>query len=120
MIATMPIFENDCCMELNDILSAMGMRNAFDPFAADFTRLGTVTKPDGGKVCISRVLHKTHIEVNEAGTRAAAVTEVDIYCGTVMTTPINVYLNRPFLYAIVDMTTGTPLFLGTCENPQIS
>ena len=64
----------------------------------------------------SEVLHKTVISVNEEGTRAAAVTAT-ITIGSVSTDEVRrVYLDRPFLYMIINTKTNTPLFIGTVEK----
>ncbi len=114
---TMPEFKQDFEVSLNDILAAMGMPDAFDPYSADFTRLGTLANPNEN-ITISKVIHKTHIEVDRAGTKAAAVTlismEKNATCGP--EEPKVVILDRPFVYAIIDTATNTPLFIGTVEN----
>ena len=69
-----------------------------------------------GDLFVSKVLHKTHIEVDAEGTRAAAVTAVfvDGACAEPMVEEYRyVECDRPFAYAIVDMTTMTPIFVGT-------
>ena len=63
---------------------------------------------------ISAVIHKTHIEVSEAGTKAAAVTGVELSTDCVKPVPDKeIILNRPFIYAIVDTETHLPVFFGT-------
>ena len=64
---------------------------------------------------ISSVVHKAVIDVDEAGTEAAAT-------GIAMTTSAilaikQVDIDKPFLFAITDKTTGAVLFLGDVENP---
>ena len=65
---------------------------------------------------IDKVIHATKIEVNEKGTEAAAATVV---AGAGAAPPpqegVTLVLDRPFLYGIVDLYTGVPLFLGTYE-----
>ena len=110
--AQMPKFSFDYDITLNKALSAMGMPTAFDAVSADFTRLGHCA--DDSNIYIGRVIHKTHIEVGEKGTRAGAATLVEFMCGASM--PENeheVYLDRPFVFMIVDMETNLPLFIGT-------
>ena len=62
---------------------------------------------------ITQVLHKTHIDLDSGGTRAAAVTAVIVGNGGLMQEFKEVYLNRPFLYIIVDTATNLPIFVGT-------
>ena len=57
------------------------------------------------------MLHKTFISVDELGTKAGAVTKVEIKAESAIQ-GYYVKLNRPFVYAIIDNTTNLPLFLG--------
>ena len=111
----MPKFETQYKIVLNSALSKMGMSDAFDPDAADFTGI-TESFP---MFWIDEVLHKTCIEVGEKGTRAAAVTSVG---GKGATPDMKqnvppVILDRPFVYLILDTQTNLPLFIGTLNNP---
>jgi serpin B len=96
----------------------MGMPDAFDRARADLSGIMQPLNGDGYQVWIDRVLHKTHIEVDRKGTRAAAVTAVEA-CGTdcaeEYNPPVYVILDRPFIYGIIDNATGLPIFLG-CMN----
>lgn len=65
----LPKFTADTELELSDIMQDMGMKLAFDEENADFSGMGTC---DGGTIYINRVIHKTHIEVDEKGTKAGA------------------------------------------------
>lgn len=114
--AVMPHFTFDCSINMNEILDKMGISEAFDPFKSDLSGIGMSEK---GNLYISNVLHKTHIELDNKGTKAAAVTSVTIATYTSVSTPTvvkKVVLDRPFVYAIVDTETGLPVFLGVCEN----
>jgi serpin B len=93
---------------LNDALRAMGMDVAFRP-GADFTNLS----PIGDQMCIDFVRQKTFIEVDERGTRAAAVTAVGV--GVVSFTGLIV--DRPFAFAIREKLSGTILFMGAVGDP---
>lgn len=111
--ASVPKFKYDCDYNLSEALSSLGMPLAFDPERADFSDLAELS--DGTKLYISKVLHKTHIEVNESGTKAAAVTAVEMECGCSLEDPSNVIeivLDRPFIYMIVENETNLPLFCG--------
>jgi serpin B len=103
----LPRFRLDYKRELNDDLGGLGMRIAFDPARADFSRMlsGTV----GGNLYISKVVQKTFVDVNEAGTTAAAATSVGI---GVTSAPATIQFDRPFLFAIRERLSGTILFLG--------
>ena len=105
--AKMPEFETEYGNELSEELQAAGMASAFSP-SADFSNFN-----GSGGLSISSVIHKTYIDVNRKGTRAAAVTDVAIKETAIeMDEPVIITLDRPFVYAIVDGYTGTPLFLG--------
>lgn len=103
----MPKFKAAYSTELIDTLKKMGVNDAFEPGVADFSSL--MENRDGAY--ISTVLHKTFIEVDEEGTRAAAATLVGVDEMCLLTlTPV--YLTRPFVYMIVDTETNLPLFIG--------
>ena len=106
-----PKFTAETTTELNDALSALGMADAFDVGLADFSAMGTSTD---GPLYISRVLHKTHLTLDERGTRAGAATAVQMDGSTA--DPLSVYLTRPFLYVLMDCEAGLPLFIGTVRD----
>ncbi|MDO4262519.1 MAG: serpin family protein [Eubacteriales bacterium] len=106
-----PQFESDYGAELSGMLKAMGMKDAFDPVKARFGGMGT---SEQGNLFIGQALHKTHMTVDESGTKAAAVTAVMMESGAAMTE--QVYLNRPFLYFLIDCRQGVPLFVGTLSQ----
>ena len=113
--ATLPKFETEFNAELSSLLAAMGMPNAFGSSLADLTGLGTST---AGNLYINRVLHKTFLSVDERGTKAGAVTviEVNDECAPFVEDPKTVTVDRPFVYLIVDCTTNLPLFLGVTQT----
>ena len=73
-----------------------------------------------GKICVNEVLHKTSITVAEKGTKAGAVTIVEVgHPGSSALPPElikYVYLDRPFVYMIIDNQTKTPIFIGHVNN----
>ena len=93
---------------LNDALEAIGMPKAFSADEADFSKLG---KSSRGNIYIGEVLHKTFISVDELGTKAGAVTKVEMREESYMETKI-VKLESPFVYAIIDNATNLPVFIG--------
>ncbi|MEG0825779.1 MAG: serpin family protein, partial [Oscillospiraceae bacterium] len=99
--------------QLNDILGQMGMTDAFDANRADFSGLGTCRE---GNLFISQVLHKTKITLDEKGTKAGAVTAVEMRCGAAAVEPKQVILDRPFYFMIVDSALSLPLFMGTVNS----
>ena len=90
---------------LSDDLKELGMSLAFTPDAADFTRMS----PFGRDLFITRVLQKTFVEVDEAGTEAAAATLVGV---GVTSMPPSFRVDRPFLVVIRERFSGTILFIG--------
>lgn len=115
--AAIPKYENEYSAELSDILQEMGMADAFDMARADFSGIGSSSE---GNLYISRVLHKTFIAVDERGTKAGAATAVEMKReSAVMEDYIRtVYLDRPFLYMIVDCEQNLPIFMGTVAGVQ--
>jgi len=106
-----PVFESEYSVEMSGILGAMGMTDAFEPGLADLTGIGS---SENGPLFINRVLHRTYISVDAKGTKAAAVTVVEPGDGAapMMEEPKTVYLDRPFIYLIVDCGTDLPIFIG--------
>lgn len=104
---SMPRFRMETSFELNAPLAALGMEAAFDPDRADFSGM------DGTRdLYITDVVHKAFVEVDESGTEAAAATAVVVGQTSVPPDPIEVTIDRPFLFLIRDVQTGTVLFLG--------
>lgn len=109
--AFLPKFSYDYTANLNDVLMGLGIMSAFDAGKADFSRMADVK---GHNTYINNVVHKTFIEVNESGTKAAAVTsvEINITSAIIEEERYVVKLDKPFIYAIVDNETSLPIFIG--------
>ena len=101
----LPRFRIEWKRELNEDLKQLGMRRAFAPGGADFTRMS----PAGLDLFITRVLQKTFVDVDEEGTEAAAATMVGI---GVVSLPPSFRADRPFLVVIRERFSGTILFIG--------
>ena len=106
---------------LGDNLQALGMKSAFDQpqGSANFDRMAPRNPKD--YLYISQVFHKTFIAVDEKGTEAAAATAVAMMAGSAMIQrpePIEVKVDRPFIYAIQHVPSGTCLFLGRVTDPR--
>ena len=113
---SIPKFEIEYSVEMSAILEEMGMLRAFDSANAEFERLGVFT---GGNIYISRVLHKTFISVGEKGTRAGAATVVEMLSEGAMAEPQEpkrVYLDRPFVYMLIDCENNIPFFIGAMTD----
>ena len=94
-------------------MEACGVVEAFHE-NADFTGFS-----DDTALKIGSVHHKTYIDVNRQGTKAAAVTDVMVDGAMeIEDEPPILALDRPFVYAIVDMATGMPIFLGVQNSME--
>jgi len=110
---TMPRFEFDSEFSLKDTLAEMGMPIAFSS-AADFSGM-----TGNRELFISDVVHKAFVAVDEAGTEAAAATAVIMDLTAVPETPVEVTIDRPFIFLIRDIETGAILFVGRVMNPGV-
>jgi len=114
VILTMPKFEVESSFSLVDALSEMGMPVAFS-MDADFSGI------DGMRdLYIGEVIHKAFVSVDEAGTEAAAATVVIMPAMTAADPeePIEVTVDRPFIFFIRDIETGAILFVGRVVDPS--
>ena len=112
--AEIPKFECSYNMEMSKILQDMGIATAFDEVRADFTGIGTCT---GRNLAIGGVLQKNCIAVNERGSKAGVATVIEAVgvASEEMETEIkeiDIFLNRPFVYMIVDSEQKIPIFIG--------
>lgn len=115
-----PSFEFDYDINLNNTLKNMGMELPFKESADFLKMIDPATVNPNLVVYIGNVIQKTHIELDENGTKAAATTIIEITCGTTSVEPERrtkrVILDRPFVFAIMDMETGTPVFCGAVNS----
>jgi len=109
----LPKFKIKYELELRKVLTALGMEIAFQSGKADFSGINSNTD-----LYISKVLHKTYVDVNEEGTEAAAVTVVGI--STSIGESLVIRIDRPFLFVIRENYSGTILFIGKIVEPVIS
>lgn len=108
VVVHLPRLELEWEAELNDTLQALGMGDAFDSDAADFSRL-----TPGGGVWLALVKQKAFVKVDEEGTEAAAVSG-----GVVVdSAPMEVRADRPFLFVLRERLTGAVLFMGVVNDP---
>lgn len=109
----MPEFKSDFELTMNDTLKTLGAGDVFDENKADLS--GIAGEP--GDLFVSKVIHKTHIEVDRNGTKAAAVSAVSVEVASAEPPEFKtVNCDRPFVYAIVDVKTMTPIFIGTVNE----
>lgn len=113
VVLTMPKFEFESSFGLKKTLTAMGMPVAFSA-GADFS--GMTGNPD---LFIGEVLHKAFVSVDEAGTEAAAATAVIMELTAMPGEPVEVTIDRPFIFLIRDIESATILFIGRVVNPGV-
>ena len=108
---SLPKFKIETTLVMNDLLSAMGAAPIFTD-AADFSRMSAMP------LAVSQILQKCFIEVGEEGTEAAAVTGAFMRLTSVARPepPVEMRVDRPFLFAIYDTTTKLILFEGRIAN----
>jgi len=104
-------------LPLSKHLTALGMPIAFDRDKADFTGIGN-PKDEREKLHIAEAFHKAFVKVDEKGTEAAAATAVVTAEGAGMPAkPIELKIDRPFLFFVLDKPTGLVLFMGRVTEP---
>jgi serpin B len=107
-----PRFKITAEFQLNDALQAMGLHDAFVFRQANFR--GMATREE---LYITAALHKAFVEVNEAGTEAAASTAIVI--GTrALPPPATFQADHPFVFLIRDDRSGSILFVGRLADPS--
>ncbi len=109
VVLRFPRFSFESNYSMNEPLKALGMTDAFGN--ADFSGITT-----GDSLFISDVFHKTFIAVDEKGTEAAAASAVIMAKGAALE-PAEMTVDRPFIFLIRDIPTGTVLFLGRVLAP---
>jgi serine protease inhibitor len=115
MMVSIPRFRMEYSLGLGPMLEQMGMQAAFDPARADFGGMLPRAYLDRNNAYITRVEHKTFVEVNEEGTEAAGATAVGI---GIVSMPPQFTADRPFFFAIRDTRTGEVLFAGQVMDPR--
>ncbi|MBM3176254.1 MAG: serpin family protein, partial [Chloroflexi bacterium] len=110
---TMPRYKFTSECSLSKTLTAMGMSDAFGG-SADFSGM-----TGNRELLISDVFHKAFVAVDEEGTEAAAATAVIMAATAMPGAPIEVTVDRPFIFLIRDIETGTLLFIGRVLNPSV-
>ena len=104
----LPRFKIECDLPLNDPVINVGMKRIFG---------GGFSNISDAPLQVSKIKQKTFVEVNEAGTEAAAVTDIEMFVSADPGLP-NFVANRPFLYLIKEKSTGTILFIGRMDEPK--
>lgn len=113
--AQIPIFEIELpeSLLLNTALQNLGVSLLFDPGNADLSGMGG----EKGDLWVDQAVHKTFLRVDQNGTEAAAATGISVAEGAALAMERKtVVFNRPFLFAVMDLKTRTPLFLGVLQK----
>jgi len=113
---TLPKWKVSSKWRMKELLQTMGMVESFDGTRANFTGINGGIEP----LWIAQVIHQSFISVNEQGTEAAAATAVIMPGGSMPVTPVPLVVDRPFIYVIRDLGTGTILFAGRVTDPTAS
>jgi len=108
---SLPRFKFESAFSLGDLLAGMGMPTAFSSQANFSGMTGNL------ELSISEVIHKAFVGVDEAGTEAAAATAVIMRATAMPATPLTVTVDRPFIFLIRDIQTGSVIFVGRVINP---
>jgi serpin B len=113
LLVALPRFRLEYERNLNEVLKSLGMEVAFEEAEADFSRMHRDARDL--QLHISRVKQKAFVEVDEEGTRAAAVTSVEV--GVTSAPPV-FRADRPFVFAIRERLSGALLFMGVVRDPS--
>ena len=115
---SIPKFDAQSELELEEPLKDMGITDLFNVSTADLRSIGSA--PSGNNLYVFSVLHKTYLELDENGTKAAAATSLEVNAGAAPPSEDvkTVTLDRPFLYMIVDTHACVPLFMGTVTSME--
>lgn len=114
-IIELPKFKFEYEKNLNEVLKALGMLDAFDSSVANLKGIN-----ETADLFVSFVKQNTFVEVNEKGTEAAAVTTIGISLTSAGPDQIPIYkVNKPFVFAIRERSSNTLLFLGNVNNPDL-
>ena len=112
LTAGIPEFSFDYTVNLKNPLIEAGLEKVFTP-EADFGNFGK--SKNGNAIYLDFVLQKTKIEVDRNGTKAAAIT-IGGGKDSAAPAPAQIILDRPFVFGIVENSSGLPLFLGVVTN----
>jgi len=110
---TLPRFKIETKSDLHSALERLGMPLAFDPDRADFSGITSQEQ-----LYISKVVHQANIAVDEKGTEASAATAVEIAATALPARQVTLHVDRPFIFAVRDTSTGAILFLGRVVDPS--
>ncbi len=112
---SIPRFSFDYNLNLGDDLNTLGITDAFNADSADFSNMSSQ------KLWVGRALHKANIDFTEEGVKAAATTVIHMTDKSMLANenkPIEVKIDKPFMYLIKDKETNEIWFVGTVYEPN--
>ncbi|XP_033855772.2 serpin B6-like isoform X2 [Acipenser ruthenus] len=109
---TLPKFKLEETYDLKSVLISLGMVDAFDVGKSDFSGMSS-----NNELVLSKVVHKSFVEVNEEGTEAAGATRCTQMLGCSMSIPVHFNADHPFLFFIKHNKTRNILFYGRFSSP---
>jgi hypothetical protein len=110
---SLPGFTVDTALSLTDQLRAAGVTDLFDPRSVDLSGIAG----DPGYLVATDLVHRAAVKVDEKGTEAAAATAMVFEATGALAEPLPITVDRSFIFAVHDVSTGAPLFLGQVIDP---
>ena len=112
----LPRFKIECDLPLNQPIMNLGMKQIFAR-SANFANIADTA------LCVSEIKQKTFVEVNEEGAEAVSVADITIISfgkarRESVAEPVPFFANHPFLYFIMEKSTGAILFIGRMDEPK--
>jgi len=110
---SLPGFTVDTALSLSDQLRAARVTDLFDPRSVDLSGIAG----DPGYLVATDLVHRAVVKVDEKGTEAAAATAMVFEATGALAEPLPITVDRSFIFAVHDVSTGAPLFLGQVIDP---
>jgi serpin B len=107
---TLPRWDTHTDLDLVRVLARLGMTDVFDGRKADLSGIAP-------GLVVGDAVHRANITVDEEGTEAAAVTGIAMRLALRAGEPLQMRVDRPFVWAVVHEPTGTPVFVGHVADP---
>lgn len=98
--------------DLHYFLARLHLPSLFDPFAVDLDLL------EGNKVAVDGVTHRAILTINESGTGADTSNVLDFFSRLTTTEDIDVVVDKPFMFLVVNRDINTAVFMGYFTSPR--